>query len=368
MTTGSSVDLLVVLGTRPEIIKLAPVIREVESRKPLSYRLLHTDQHYDEDLSRIFIENLGLPTPDASLDIGSGTQGEQTAAGIRGVESEIDETEPSAVVALGDTNAVLSAALATSKATPEFVHVEAGIRSFDREMPEEINRVLADQVSDLAFAPTERAVANLEAEGVTEGVHMVGNTIVDACREHAAIAGKQSDIHERLELAPDQYAVATIHRPRNTDDLTRLETIVQALDHQSFPVIFPVHPRTRDALREIDFEPEQSLVLIEPLDYLDFIALLDHARLAITDSGGIQEEASILEVPCLTVRPNTERPETVAAGVNELIEPGEIRTRVATVFADESTGKSMTGHPNLYGDGMSGEQIADIMTNRYAED
>lgn len=367
MTTGPSVDLLFVLGTRPEIIKLAPVIRELETRNTLSYRLLHTAQHYDKELSEVFFENLKLSPPDVSLDIGSGTQGEQTADGIRGVESEIDETEPSAVVALGDTNAVLSAALSTSKATPEFAHLEAGIRSFDREMPEEINRVLADQVSDLAFAPTERAVSNLASEGVSEGVHLVGNTIVDACMEHAAIAEKQTDIHERLELVPDQYAVATVHRPRNTDDLTRLETIVDSLDRQSFPVIFPVHPRTRDALRDIEFEQGQALVLTEPLDYLDFIALLDDARLVITDSGGIQEEASILEVPCLTVRPNTERPETVAAGVNELLEPGEIRTRAATVFADGATRKSMTGHPDLYGDGTAGEQIVEIMSHRYAD-
>lgn len=178
-------EVLIVLGTRPEIIKLAPVIRSLEATDDLSHRLLHTGQHYDAELSSVFFENLKLPLPDTTLEVGSGTQGEQTAAALRGIEKELLDHDPVAVLALGDTNAVTSAALAASKTDPEFVHIEAGIRSYDRSMPEEINRVVADAVTDIAFAPTDTGVANLEAEGITDGVYMVGNTIVDACRQHA---------------------------------------------------------------------------------------------------------------------------------------------------------------------------------------
>lgn len=274
---------------------------------------------------------------------------------------------PTAVLALGDTNAVVSAALAASKTAPEFVHLEAGIRSYDHSMPEEINRVVADCVTDIAFAPTENAVANLEDEGVTDGVYMVGNTVVDACREHANIAAEHSDILERFGLMANDYAVATIHRPRNTDDLDRLLTIAQTLDRQDFPVVFPTHPRTQNCLNEIEFGPSESLRLVDPLDYLDFLRLLDNARVAVTDSGGVQEETSILEVPCLTVRPNTERPETVDAGVNELLEPEELASRLPEVFGDDAIHDSMIGHTNLYGDGHAGKKIVEILADRYAD-
>jgi len=344
------------------MIKLAPVLRAIDAAESISYRLIHTGQHYDEELSEVFFQDLGLSAPDRNLDVGSGTQSEQTAAALVGIERAIDDINPGAVLALGDTNAVLSAALATSKTVPEFAHVEAGIRSFDRSMPEEVNRIVADQLSDYAFAPTRIAVENLQTMGISDGVWMVGNPIVDACREHVAIARERSTIASQLDLDTGKlFAVATIHRPRNTDDRSRLRAIVTALDSQSFPVYFPIHPRTSAALDDIGFQPSGSLRIVDPLDYLDFLRLLESASVVVTDSGGIQEEASILEIPCLTVRPNTERPETVDAGVNELVEPEQLADRLATVVSDESIRASMTGHPDLYGDGETSERIVSIL-------
>ncbi|WP_254546353.1 non-hydrolyzing UDP-N-acetylglucosamine 2-epimerase [Halomarina pelagica] len=354
-------ELVVVVGTRPEIIKMAPVIRAAEGT--FDRYLVHTGQHYDAEMSGAFFEALDLPTPDSNLEIGSGTQGEQTADALVGVERLLLERDPAAVVALGDTNAVLSTALAASKLPTTFGHVEAGLRSFDRSMPEEVNRVVADHVADLSFAPTEQAVANLAEEGVTDGVHETGNTIVDACREHAPLAAERSSVLERFDLE-GRYVAATIHRASNTDDPERLRAVMDALDGARAPVVLPAHPRTQAVLDEIGYEPEGSLRLVDPLDYLDFLKLLDGARVVVTDSGGIQEEASILEVPCLTVRPNTERPETVEAGVNELVEPGDLGARLDALLTDDEAHAAMTGHPNLYGDGRAGERIVDALAER----
>jgi len=351
-------ELAVIVGTRPEIIKMAPVIRTATDRFDL--HLVHTGQHYDDEMSGAFFESLDLPTPDRNLSIGSGSQAEQTADGLVGVEAMLTEREPAAVLALGDTNAVLSTAIAASKLSTAFGHVEAGLRSFDRSMPEEVNRVVADHVAEFSFAPTEQAVDNLAAEGITAGVYETGNTIVDACREHAPLAAERSDVRDRLDL-PESYVAATIHRPHNTDDPERLRAIMDALDGASAPVVLPAHPRTQSVLDEMSYEPAGSLELVEPLDYLDFLNLLDNARVAVTDSGGIQEEASILEVPCLTVRPNTERPETVDAGVNELVDPDRLRARLRTLLEDDAARAAMTGHPDLYGDGRASEHIVDVL-------
>jgi UDP-N-acetylglucosamine 2-epimerase (non-hydrolysing) len=352
-------ELAVVVGTRPEIIKMAPVVRAAEGRFDL--HLVHTGQHYDDELSAAFFEALDLPTPDENLAIGSGSQAEQTASALVGIESMLVERDPAAALALGDTNAVLSTALAASKLPTRFGHVEAGLRSFDRTMPEEVNRVVADHVADFSFAPTAKAVEHLEAEGVTAGVYETGNTVVDACREHAPLAAERSDALDRFDLDPGAYVVATIHRPNNTDDPERLRTIVETLDDASAPVVLPAHPRTTTVLDGMGYEPSGSLRLVDPLDYLDFLSLLDSARVAVTDSGGVQEEASILEVPCLTVRPNTERPETVAAGVNDLVEPDELGDRLATLLTDDDARAAMTGAPDLYGDGSAGEHIVDVL-------
>lgn len=368
MGLGSPSDpalVTVVFGTRPELVKMAPVIRAIESSDALTLRVLHTGQHYDEGLSESFIRTLGLPQPDVHLGVGSGTHAEQTAEALVAVEREVTDHGPAAVLAQGDTNAVLSAALATSKLQTTFGHVEAGIRSFDREMPEETNRVVADHVSDFLFAPTTVAEENLADEGITEGVYVTGNTVVDACLAHQDIAREESDVLSTFDLEPDEYVVATIHRPRNTDDEDRLRRIVSALDGMSVPVVLPAHPRTTKVLDEAGFEPDGSLRLVDPLGYLDFLALLSNARVVVTDSGGVQEEASILEVPCLTVRPNTERPETVEAGVNELVEPEKLADRLAAVYEREH--QRMVGAPDLYGDGSAGERIVDVLEQSVAD-
>jgi UDP-N-acetylglucosamine 2-epimerase (non-hydrolysing) len=357
-------EVLLVVGTRPEIIKIAPVVRAIATSSALRPTLLHTGQHYDAALSADFFEALSLPAPEEVLEVGSGSQAEQTAAGLGGIEQAIAEREPAAVLAQGDTNAVLSAALATAKLPPLFGHVEAGIRSSDRAMPEELNRVLADGVADLAFAPTEDATDNLAREGVAGEVFLTGNTVVDACRAHAPIAARRSNVLSRLDLEGEPFVVATIHRPHNADRPERLQGVLDALDGASAPVILPAHPRTTAAIEELGYRPTDALSVIEPLGYLDFLRALDGARVAVTDSGGIQEEASIVETPCLTVRPNTERPETVRAGVNELLEPAALGERLDSLLAGEAARAAMTGHPDLYGDGTAGERVAAILAER----
>lgn len=354
-----SARVTVVVGTRPELVKMAPVIDAIESSEVLSLRFLHTGQHYDDALSGRFLDILDLPDPDEHLDVGSGPHAEQTAAAAVAIDRDLDAHCPAAVLAQGDTNAVLSTALAASKRPIPFGHVEAGIRSFDRSMPEEVNRVLADHVSEFLFAPTDVAAENLHAEGVDGHVHVTGNTVVDVCRQYRPVAEATSTLPEGLSLDPDRYVAATIHRPRNTDDLDRLTRVVDALDGSPLPVAFPAHPRTQESIDDIDLDPDGSLRLLDPLDYVDFLALLSNARAVVTDSGGIQEEASILEVPCLTVRPNTERPETIDAGVNELVSPDELAGRLRAVVTDEHEG--MVGCSDLYGDGDAGERIVSIL-------
>ena len=356
-------EICVVVGTRPEIIKTAPVLRALEKRDRLETRLVHTDQHYDEELSAVFFRDLGLEEPDERLDVGSHPQGAQTARGLEAISTLLREREPAAVLAQGDTNAVLSTAIAASKLPVAFGHVEAGIRSYDRSMPEEVNRVVADVVADLRFAPTEDAEANLAAEGIETGVHVTGNTIVDACREHAAIADRQSDALAEHGLDAGGYVLATIHRPRNTDDADRLARILGALDDVEYPVVLPAHPRTREALSNLD-ATFPGVTITGAVDYFEFLSLQRNARIVVTDSGGIQEEASILEVPCITVRPNTERPETIEAGVNVLVEPEELLAELRAVCEDAGRRASMRGHPDLFGDGKAGKRIVDLVERR----
>jgi UDP-N-acetylglucosamine 2-epimerase (non-hydrolysing) len=361
---GDHHRLLLVVGTRPEIIKMSPVVRALDGRDDVTWSLVHTDQHYDAELSEVFFETLGLPDPDDHLAVGTGTQAEQTAAGLTGVDRCIERYDPNVVLAQGDTNAVLATALAASKRETLFAHVEAGIRSGDESMPEEVNRRVADEVADLRFAPTETAAGNLAAAGMDEGVHVVGNTVVDACRAHVDIAARESDVRDRLGLADRPYAVATVHRPLNADSEERLWRLLDALDAVSEPVVLPVHPRAEPGVADWESAPDGSLRVVEPLDYLAFLDLLRNASAVVTDSGGVQEEASIVETPCLTVRPNTERPETVAAGVNDLVEPGVVHDRLQRLLDDAERRAAMRGHPDLYGDGEAGRRIVETCLER----
>jgi UDP-N-acetylglucosamine 2-epimerase len=353
---------LVVVGTRPELVKMAPVCRAL-SDAGWGVRLVHTGQHYDEALSGAMAATLGLPTPETNLGVGSGSHAEQTARTMVGVERLLDATPPTVVLAEGDTNAVVGTALAACKTPVPFAHVEAGLRSGDRGMPEEVNRIVADQVADLLFAPTDEAGETLARAGVAGTVHVTGNTVVDACLAHRTVAAHESSILADLDCSPESFALATIHRPRNTDDHARLRRIVGALDGAPFPVVLPAHPRTQRAMESAGVRPTGSLRVTDPLDYLDFLRLLDAARVVVTDSGGVQEEASVLETPCLTVRPHTERPATVAAGVNELVAPATLAGRLRTVFTTDAD--SMVGATDLYGDGRAADRIVRLLSERF---
>lgn len=354
-------EIMVVIGTRPEIIKAAPLIRSIGDSDSLALSIIHTGQHYDTELSGDFFEVLDIPQPDDILAMDSGTHYEQTSRGIAQVGRVIDERSPSALLAVGDTNTVASTAIATSKMDVLFGHVEAGIRSYDRSMPEETNRIVADHMADVAFAPTPKARENLAAEGITDSVYVTGNTVIDACLEHSEIAVEVSDALDHFNIAEDEYVLATIHRERNVTETERLSEIIDSLEHIDIPVIFPAHPRTNEAIEATGISVEGSVSVVEPLNYLDFLHLLSNARAVVTDSGGIQEEASALETPCITVRPNTERPETIAAGVNILVEPDELSAELNKVVSNDTVAENMTGSPEIYGDGTAAETICSIL-------
>jgi UDP-N-acetylglucosamine 2-epimerase (non-hydrolysing) len=311
----------IVLGTRPEIIKMSPVIRECE-RMGLDYFVLHTGQHYSYDMDKVFFEELDLPQPRYNLDIGSGSHAEQTGKIMTGVEKILMEDRPDVVLVQGDTNTVMAGALTASKLHIKIGHVEAGLRSFDRSMPEEINRVVADHISDYLFAPTEGARDNLLREGIPEDkIFVTGNTIVDSVYQSKMIADQKVHVLNDLGLRPKEYFLVTAHRAENVDNGHRIREIIKGLElikkEFGLPVVFPVHPRTRKMVQEfgIDFD---GINAIEPVGFLEFMQLEDNARLVLTDSGGVQEETCILGVPCVTLRDNTERPETLEVKSNFL--------------------------------------------------
>ncbi len=350
-------EIVIVLGTRPEIIKLAPVVRACETHG-VPFTLLHTGQHYSDSLDSVFFEQLGLPEPDYNLEVGSAQHGKQTGEMLVGIERVLQKHTPETVLVQGDTNSVLAAALAASKLDTELGHVEAGLRSFDREMPEEVNRVLTDHASDLLFAPTEGSKENLLAEGVPESrVTVTGNTVVDALHRNRELAQQGSSAVSDLGFEGREFFLMTLHREENVDDEGRfrrlLAAVSRAADRHGVPVVYPIHPRAQARLEEFDIEVPSPVCLVEPQDYLDFLLLEDEARLVLTDSGGVQEEACILGTPCVTLRDSTERPETVAAGANVLAEhdPEEIINSVDWMVYKQD------GWENPFGDGRAGERI-----------
>ncbi|WP_456423838.1 non-hydrolyzing UDP-N-acetylglucosamine 2-epimerase [Thermococcus sp.] len=359
-----------VFGTRPEIIKLSPVIRAFLELgiEPL---LIHTGQHYDYEMSRVFLEELELPPIDHHLEVGSGSQAEQTGKAMIKIERVLMDERPDVTLVQGDTNTVLAGALASVKLKIPVVHVEAGLRSFDRTMPEEINRILADHASEVLFPPTEEAKRNLEREGITENVYVVGNTIVDAVLQNAEVAEKKSDVLERFSLKPKEYVLITAHRAENTDSKENLEKLVEILESLPMRGIYPMHPRTRNRLKEFGLlervEAIENLIVTKPLGYLDFLKLEKNAFAIMTDSGGIQEEAIILNVPCLTLRYNTERPETVEAGGNILVGLEKERAigYLNRLINDKKFYETMANAPNPFGDGRAGKRIAEILLELY---
>ncbi len=359
-----------VFGTRPEIIKLSPVVMAfIEAGvKPL---LIHTGQHYDYEMSRIFLEELELPEIDYHLEVGSGTQAEQTGKAMIEIERVLVNEKPDVTLVQGDTNTVLAGALASVKLKIPVAHVEAGLRSFDRTMPEEINRILADHASEVLFPPTEEAKRNLEREGITENVYVTGNTVVDAVLQNAEVAEKKSNVLERFDLKPGEYLLITVHRAENTDSKENLKKLVEILESLPMRAVYPMHPRTRNRLKEFGLwdrvEAIEKLTITKPLGYLDFLKLEKNAFAIMTDSGGIQEEAVTLNVPCLTLRYNTERPETVKAGGNVLVglEKDRAIGYLKRLMEDKEFYERMAKAKNPFGDGKAGKRIAEILLELY---
>ncbi len=352
--------IAVVLGTRPEIIKMAPVIRELERRKT-NFFILHTGQHYSYNLDKVFFEQLELPQAKYNLEVGSGSHAEQTAKILIGLEKVLQKENPDVVLVEGDTNSVLAGALAAVKLHIKVGHVEAGLRSYDRSMPEEINRILTDHCSHYLFAPTEKAKAILLGEGIPEEkIFVTGNTIVDAVYQNLEIARERGNTLNTLHLNPREYFLVTLHRQENVDNLARFLSILKGLDRVAdefhLPVIYPIHPRARKMMELSNLEP-RNLRLIEPVDFLSFLHLESNARLILTDSGAVQEEACILGVPCVTLRDNTERPETIEIGSNVLagVSPDRI------LKCSEIMIRAQNNWLNPFGDGKAGERIVSII-------
>ena len=355
-------NIAIVLGTRPEIIKMSPVIRECE-QKNLDYFILHTGQHYSYEMDRVFFEQLELPEAKYNLDIGSASHGEQTGRMLIEIEKVFMKEKPDAVLVQGDTNSVLAGALAASKLHIRVGHVEAGLRSYDRNMPEETNRVLADHCSDYLFTPTEKAGEILLGEGINEDkIFLTGNTIVDAVQQNVKIAANRESILNELGIEKGRYFLATAHRQENVDNHARFAGIIEGLENVSreydMPVIYPIHPRSRKRIEEFGINTNSSIRLIDPLDFIGFLQLESNASLVLTDSGGVQEETCILGVPCVTLRDNTERPETVEVGANVLAgtEPERIVECVKEIIGKDRIWK------NPFGDGEAGRKIIRTMT------
>jgi UDP-N-acetylglucosamine 2-epimerase (non-hydrolysing) len=344
--------VLTVVGARPQFIKAAPVSAALAADH--TERLVHTGQHYDEELSAVFFEELGVPTPAYNLGVGSGSHASQTGEMMTRLDSIVASEAPDTVLVYGDTNSTLAAALVAAKHETTVTHVEAGLRSGNWRMPEEVNRVVTDHCSDLLLTPSESAVERLSLEGITDGVYNVGDVMYDAVLAVKGRLDRPSVLEERGISGP--YVVATVHRPRNTGAPDRLAAIVEGLASLSHPVVFPVHPRTESALREYGLweVADEALTLVDPLSYVAFVGLLDSATCVVTDSGGVQKEAFYLGTPCVTVREETEWHETVDCGWNVLCPPDADVLRETVETFDVPSSK-----PSLYGDGDASGRVAE---------
>ncbi|WP_407391901.1 non-hydrolyzing UDP-N-acetylglucosamine 2-epimerase [Methanobrevibacter sp.] len=365
-----------ILGTRPEIIKMAPIIDEI-SKRDIDQIVLHTGQHYDEEMSDNFFRDLEIPTPDYNIHVGSGTHGKQTGLMMKGIEEVLLEEKPDIVLVQGDTNAVLAGALVASKLHIAIGHVEAGLRSFDMTMPEEVNRRAADVTSTMYFIPTEESAINLLAEGFSrKNMFITGNTVVDACFRHLEIAQKRGFEEESLRNLDidnmDNILTLTMHRAENVDIKERVINIIDALKELSdMNIIFPIHPRTKHTLENFGLFDElndlEHVHIVKPIGYLDFLLLTSKSTLILTDSGGLQEEAITLNVPALTLRYNTERPETVTAGGNILVgsDKDAILENARKILTDEEFAEKMKNAPNPYGRGDSAKSTVDAIEQYY---
>lgn len=352
--------IAIILGTRPEIIKMSPIIRECE-KKHIDYFILHTGQHYSYNMDKVFFEQLDLPGAKYNLDVGSGMHGEQTAKMLAGIEKVLLKEKVDTVLVEGDTNTVLAGALSACKLHIKVGHVEAGLRSYDRKMPEEINRVLTDHCSNYLFAPTEKSRQILLKENISkEKIFVTGNTIVDAVNQNLRKA--RNDVLIDLGFKQKEYILVTVHRQENVDSPERFENIIDGINlvtnELDLPAIYPIHPRSMKMMKKYGLNVNTSIKFIEPVDYLNFLQLESNARIVLTDSGGVQEETNILKVPCITLRDNTERPETLEVGSNVLagVEPEKILKCAIRMYAGENNWNCP------FGDGNAGERIIEIIT------
>jgi UDP-GlcNAc3NAcA epimerase len=355
--------IISVVGARPQFIKLSALSREL--RKRHREIILHTGQHYDEELSRVFFSELSIPEPDYNLGIGSAEHGDQTGRMLKGIEEVLLFEKPDWVIVYGDTNSTLAGALAAAKQNIPVAHAEAGLRSFKRSMPEEINRVLTDQVSSLLFCPTKTSVRNLKKEGITKGVHLVGDVMYDSLRQHIRRAEKISGIMKELKLSKKAFLLATIHRAENTDKKDNLKKIAGILCGLDQKTVFPMHPRTRRSLSDFNLlgklESDPHLLLIDPVSYLDMLVLEKNANCVLTDSGGVQKEACFLRTPCLTLRQETEWVETVKSGWNFVsgLKLEVVRRNL------ERANRPPNPRKSSYGDGKASEKISRILSTRF---
>jgi len=347
-----------VVGARPQFIKAAPVSKVL--RQTGTEYLIHTGQHYDQNMSQIFFDDLEIPRPDVNLGLGSASHAVQTGQMMIGIEKELQQVRPDLLLVYGDTNSTLAGALAATKINIPVAHVESGLRSFNRQMPEEINRILTDRISDWLFCPTNTAVENLKQEGITRGVHQVGDVMYDAALRFGEIAERKSTILRRLELAPKQFMLATVHRPNSTDSVENLTNIIQAFLASPVKIVFPVHPRTVGFLKKFNLWPSlqdsATVLLIEPVSYLDMLLLEKNAAKILTDSGGIQKEAYFYQVPCITLREETEWVETVADGWNTLV-----GTDKKQILAAIENFNPQTQQRALFGTGQASEKIVQLL-------
>jgi UDP-N-acetylglucosamine 2-epimerase (non-hydrolysing) len=354
-------EITCVVGARPNFMKMAPILAALEAHREVRPFLVHTGQHYDEEMSRVFFVDLGMPAPDRDLEVGSDTHARQTARIMTAFDALLDERPSRLVIVVGDVNSTLACSLVAVKRDIPVAHVEAGLRSRDRTMPEEINRLVTDSVSDLLFATSPDAIDNLKAEGVPESrIHLVGNPMIDTLKRHVE-AARGRGVERSRGLTRGGYALVTLHRPSNVDAPEGLAAILAALDRLSeeIPVIFPVHPRTRERMGRLGYSPKPGVCLLDPLGYLDFLGLMDGARFVLTDSGGIQEETTALGVPCLTLRANTERPITITEGTNRLL--GIDPARILPAARELLHGPPVPPRCPALWDGKAGERIAKVV-------
>lgn len=360
------IKIICVCGARPNFMKIAPIMRAFSETGDFDTLLVHTGQHYDKNMSELFFDELGIPRPDINLEVGSSSHAVQTAEVMLRFEPVVMDYEPDYVLVVGDVNSTIACGLVAVKLGVKLIHVEAGLRSFDRNMPEEVNRVLTDSISDLLFVTEESGLRNLQNEGVnSDKVHLVGNVMIDTLLANRQKA-TSSTILGRLELTPGDYGVITLHRPSNVDDPHRFDQIVTAFERmeRDIKLVFPMHPRTRNNLRGTELgkrlDSMANFMIIDPVGYLDFLRLMADSRVIMTDSGGIQEETTILQVPCLTLRENTERPITITEGTNQLVKPITAEN-ILKHYESIMAGLNSNSRIPKFWDGKAAQRIAEVI-------